>query len=147
MTGPVAGVDPSWPFVWNISHEVYFRPESGGVLLSPCDEGAIDACDPPIDPSTIELLAQKVAVCFPGLRDAQMVRSWACIRTFVPDREIVIGEDPKIRGVYWVAALGGSGVCLAPALSRLVPDLILDSRSNLLSEQEQRGMSPARFMD
>ena len=30
--------DPSWPFLWDVSTEVYFRPEEGGLLLSPCDE-------------------------------------------------------------------------------------------------------------
>ncbi len=145
QTGPVSGVDPAWPFIWNITHEVYFRPESGGVLLSPCDEGIIDPCDPPVDAATIDLLAHKVAACFPGLRDAEMRRSWACIRTFVADRQIVAGEDPKVRGFFWAAALGGSGVCLAPMLSYLMPDLILEGRSKLLSEAEQHTISPARF--
>ena len=145
LTGPVAGVDPSWPFVWNITHEVYFRPETGGVLLSPCDEGAIAPCDPPVDSATIEMLAHKVAICVPGLRDAHIHRSWACIRTFVSDREIVIGEDPKVRDFFWAAALGGSGVCLAPALSHLMPDLILDGKSSLLVDAEQQEISPARF--
>ncbi len=145
LTGAVDGINPSWPFVWNITNEVYFRPESGGVLLSPCDEGAIAPCDPPVDPATIEILAHKVATCFPGLRNAPMTRTWACIRTFVSDREIVAGEDPKVRGFFWAAALGGSGVCLAPVLSELMPDLILDERSKLLSDAAQRALSPARF--
>ncbi len=145
QTGPVAGVDASWPFVWNITHEVYFRPESGGVLFSPCDEGAIAPCDPPVDSATIEMLAHKVATCFPGLKNAHIVRSWACIRTFVSDREIVVGPDPGIEGFFWAAALGGAGVCLAPALSWLMPDLILDGRSSLLSETAQKAFSPGRF--
>lgn len=145
QTGPVAGVDKSWPFVWNITHEVYFRPESGGILLSPCDEGILAPCDPPVDPSTIELLAHKVAACFPGLQHSQMIRTWACIRTFASDRQIVAGEDPGLRGFFWAAALGGSGVCLAPMLSYMMPDLILEGRSGLLSEAEQRAISPARF--
>ncbi len=145
QTGPVAGVDPAWPFVWNITHEVYFRPESGGVLLSPCDEDAVQPCDPAVDGAAIDLLAEKVAACFPGLRDAEIRRSWACIRTFVADRRIVLGEDPKLRDFFWAAALGGNGVGLAPMLSYLMPDLILDGRTSLLSEAEQILVSPARF--
>jgi D-arginine dehydrogenase len=145
QTGSVSGVDPAWPSVWDITHEVYFRPESGGVLLSPCDEGPIDPCDPAVDPAMIELLARKVAVCFPGLRSAEMRRSWACIRTFVEDRRLVAGEDPLVRGFFWAAALGGNGVALAPMLSELIPDLIMEGRSGLLHPAGIRRISPARF--
>jgi D-arginine dehydrogenase len=145
QTGSVPGVDPAWPFVWDITHEVYFRPESGGVLLSPCDDGQIDPCDPPVDAATIEVLARKVAICFPGLRDAEMRRTWACIRTFVVDRQIAAGEDPRIRGFFWAAALGGNGVGLAPMLSELMPDLILGGRSGLLDDAGLRRISPSRF--
>jgi D-arginine dehydrogenase len=145
QTGPIAGVDPSGPFVWNISCEVYFRPESGGLLLSPCDEDAVPPGDPAADGAAIDLLARKVAACFPGLRDAEIRRSWACIRTFVADRHIVLGEDPKLRNFFWAAALGGNGVGLAPMLSYLMPDLILNRRTRLLSKEEQNQVSPARF--
>lgn len=145
QTGSVPDVDPTWPYVWDITHEIYFRPESGGVLLSPCDEGPIDPCDPPVDPEMIELLARKVAVCFPGLRNAEMRRTWACIRTFAADRRMVAGEDPRIPGFFWAAALGGNGVGLAPMLSELIPDLVLEGRSRLLDEAGLRRISPSRF--
>lgn len=145
LSGPLPGVRPEWPIVWNITSEVYFRPESGGVLFSPCDEDAIEPCDPPMDEAAIGLLAQKVSDCFPGLRDAEMRRSWACIRTFAPDRRIVLGEDPRVGGFIWAACLGGNGVGLAPMLSELMADLILDGRTSLLSEPEQREYSSSRF--
>ena len=146
QSGLLEDIDPSWPFVWDITHEVYFRPESGGVLLCPCDEGPIEPCDPPVDHSQIELLAEKVAVSFPGLKNVELRRTWACIRTFVEDRQIVVGPDPLLEGFFWVAGLGGNGVGLAPALSELVSDLILEHRTPLLTEIEMAAIAPGRFV-
>lgn len=39
------------PVVWAVDDEVYFRPESGGVLASPCDEEPHAAGVPPTDSS------------------------------------------------------------------------------------------------
>src|SRR3990172_5711176 len=38
VTEATGWASSNWPIVWDVSHEVYFRPESGGLLLSPCDE-------------------------------------------------------------------------------------------------------------
>jgi D-arginine dehydrogenase len=37
VSTPMDGVDASWPFVWDVDRGLYFRPESGGLLLSVCD--------------------------------------------------------------------------------------------------------------
>jgi D-arginine dehydrogenase len=145
QTGPLPGIDPSWPFVWDISHEVYFRPESGGVLLCSCDEGPIEPCDPPVDAAEIETLAEKVALHFPGLKSVELRRTWACIRTFVADRQLCLGPDPELEGFFWAAALGGHGVGLAPALSELIPDLLIDGETRLLSRSGLEAFSPHRF--
>ncbi len=145
QSGPLSGIDTSWPFVWDVTHGVYFRPESGGVLMCPCDEGRIEPCDPPIDNEQIGVLAEKIARCFPGLKNVEIRRTWACIRTFVEDRQIVVGRDPVLDGVFWVAALGGHGVGLSAALSELVPDLLLEGRTSLLPDSGVRAIAPSRF--
>ncbi len=145
QSGPLSGIDASWPFVWDISHGVYFRPESGGILLCPCDEGRMEPCDPPVDSAQIEVLAEKVARYFPGLKNVEIRRTWACIRTFMEDRHLAIGPDTRLEGFFWAAALGGHGVGLAPALSELIPDLLLDGCTSLLPESGVRAIAPARF--
>jgi D-arginine dehydrogenase len=124
-TGPLATVDPSWPFVWAVQDEVYFRPESGGLLLSPCDEEPFGPCEPPADPANRELLARKVAAAFPGLIDLPIMRSWAGLRSFVPDHRFVLGRDPQARRVFWAAGLGGHGVTTAWEVGRIVADAVL----------------------
>ncbi len=127
-TGPLAWVDPLWPFVWSVGDEVYFRPESGGLLLSPCDEEPFRPCEPPADPHSREVLAEKVARAFPALVDAPVMRSWAGLRTLARDRRFAIGPDPCNAAVFWVAALGGHGVTAAWEVGRLAADTVLRGR-------------------
>ncbi len=145
QSGPLPGINPGWPFVWDITHGIYFRPESGGVLLCACDEGPMEPCDPPVDAAEAGILAEKVARHLPGLSGVQLLRSWACIRTFSSDRGLIVGWEPETEGFFWCAALGGHGVGLAPALSELVSDMILDGRSPLLDDEGLSAISPDRF--
>jgi D-arginine dehydrogenase len=108
------------PVVWRVDDEVYYRPESGGVLASPCDALAWQAGAPPADDAALELLAAKLAGTAPALAGARVRRFWACLRTFAPDRELVVGEDPRVRGVYWFAGLGGRGMGVAPAAGEVL---------------------------
>ncbi|MBN1774700.1 MAG: FAD-binding oxidoreductase [Deltaproteobacteria bacterium] len=124
-TGPFPSVDPGWPFVWALGDEVYFRPESGGLLLSPCDEEPFEPGEPPADPENRALLARKVAATFPALVDLPVMRSWAGLRTFAPDRRFVLGRDPTAPRVFWAAGLAGHGMTCAWEIGRIVADSAL----------------------
>jgi D-arginine dehydrogenase len=111
------------PLVWVEDAAFYFRPESGALLLSPCDETPAPAGDPPTDPAAAELLAEKIARRAPGLADLAIARSWACLRTFAPDRRPVIGADPGVSGLFHVSGLGGFGMMCSAAVGELAADL------------------------
>ena len=125
-TGPLPAVDPTWPFVWALGDEVYFRPESGGLLLSPCDEEPMEPGEPTPDPENRALLARKVAAAFPALVDLPLMRSWAGLRTFAPDRRFLLGRDPEAARVFWAAGLAGHGVTCAWEIGRIVAESVLD---------------------
>jgi len=113
--------DPHSPVVWRLEDEVYFRAESGGLLASPCDETVWSAAQVlRTDPSAIVSLAQKLERMAPALADSQVQRAWACLRTFAPDREPVVGEDPRVRGLHWIAGLGGRGMSAGIALAEIL---------------------------
>jgi D-arginine dehydrogenase len=117
----------SHPVVWRLEDEVYFRPESTGLLASPCDELAWPAETPPSDPAQLQALTQKLQRTAPALANAEVQRAWACLRTFAPDRELVIGADPRAPGLYWLCGLGGRGMSVAPAAAELLADQIVRS--------------------
>lgn len=106
------------PVVWRFDDEVYFRPESGGVLASPCDERPTHpSVDPVEEADAKDALADKLQRLAPTLLERGVRRSWACLRTYAPDRLPVLGRDPRAEGVLWFAGLGGQGmsICLAAA--------------------------------
>jgi D-arginine dehydrogenase len=108
------------PVVWRLDDELYYRPESGGVLASPCDEVAWPASAPISDPAALETLASKLARTAPRLASSRIMRSWACLRTFAPDRELVVGPDERLAGLFWLGGLGGRGMAVAPAAGELL---------------------------
>ena len=143
ITKALNWVNPEWPIIWDITNEVYFRPESGGLLLSPCDETADRPGIPPTDASAAELLAEKLSRSFPAMPDLPIQNSWAGLRTLTPDRRFVIGWDPKIQGFIWVAGLGGHGVTVSSSAGRLAAEMIL--RENSPSESDP--FTPSRFLE
>jgi D-arginine dehydrogenase len=125
VSRPLEWVDSHWPFVWDVTHDIYFRPEGAGLLLCPCDQEELAPGDPPVDGSKQELLAEKIERYMPGLQSVAISRGWAGFRTLSRDGRFVIGWDTTVSGFFWVAALGGHGVTTSWAVGELAADLIL----------------------
>ncbi len=131
VTEPLAQVNQRWPVLWVVGEEFYFRPESGGLLMSGCDTvKVIPEQGEVTDHSEIERIAVKAARWLPSLADARVARAWAGMRTFAPDDLFVIGKDPRLQGLYWVAGLGGHGITCAPVVGNMAADCIVDGKSN-----------------
>jgi glycine/D-amino acid oxidase-like deaminating enzyme len=112
------------PLVWDLDVGYYMRPEGAGLLLCPCDETERPPEIPEIDPNAEELLVDKLLKYAPGLANVTLRRSWACLRTFAPDRLPIIGWDPDIRGLFHVSGLGGFGMTTSLAVGDIASTLI-----------------------
>lgn len=139
VTPPLSWVQTSWPFVLNASDGVYFRPESGGLMLCPCDEDEVPPGEALVNGAVIELLAEKFKLAYPDFPDVPISRQWAGLRTFADDGRFVIGRDPLVEGFFWVAGLAGHGVTTSAAVGRLAAEAILDGT-------EHAAFSPSRFL-
>lgn len=117
---------PDWPFIWDVAHQFYFRPEEGGLLLSPCDEDPIPVGECPVDSSVQGRLKQTLLRHLPTLADVEIVRAVAGFRTLTPDGRFIIGFDPKRQNLFWVAGLGGHGVTASYSIGDLASDILLD---------------------
>ena len=126
LSAPLPWVEKRWPFVWDVTHDLYFRPESGGLLLCPCDQDEMAPGIPPTDEAITESLFDKIKRHLPALSDVAVKRSWAGFRTLSADGRFVIGWDPKVRGFFWVAGLGGHGVTSSSSVGALAARLILE---------------------
>jgi D-arginine dehydrogenase len=131
ITEPLSQVNPRWPVIWVVGEEFYFRPESGGLLMSGCDAVKVTPEQGEVtDPAELERIASKASRWLPALGDARVARAWAGMRTFVPDDLFVIGGDPRLQGLYWVAGLGGHGITCAPTIGALAADWIAEGKSS-----------------
>jgi D-arginine dehydrogenase len=121
--GGIAGIDPDWPFVWNLEPEFYFRPDSPGLLFSLCDEEGDCALEPLVSASISERAAEFVWKELPAMRGAAERDVWSCFRARAPDGRFVIGWDPGCEGFFWVAGLGGHGVGSSWEVGRIAASL------------------------
>jgi D-arginine dehydrogenase len=128
VTAPDPRIDPGWPVVWSLSDRFYCRPESGGLLLSACDQDPIDpdACTPSY--GACEIIAERAARLLPELADLALARLWCGMRTMAADGRFVIGPDPDLAGLSWVAGLGGHGMVCAFEVGRLAAASLIGRR-------------------
>jgi glycine/D-amino acid oxidase-like deaminating enzyme len=132
VTEPSPRIDPAWPFIWDIDRGFYFRPESGGLLMCPCD--VVDAPDlaETVDPMALERTAMLASELIPSVGGLGVAHSWSGIRTLTPDDRFLIGFDPRLEGYFWLAGLGGHGIVGAPASSFIAADLLMKGRTELM---------------
>ncbi len=69
-------------------------------------------------------IAGKALRLFPFLRDAAVMRSYGGFRPFMPDHLPVIGEDPRMPGLWHAAGHEGAGIGLSLATAELIRDLM-----------------------
>jgi D-arginine dehydrogenase len=74
----------------------------------------------------------------------RLLASWAGLRTFSPDRVLVIGPDVREPTFFWLAGQGGYGFQSCPAASQLAADLIA-GRVPELEAGLVNALAPARF--
>lgn len=141
VTAETHAVARGAPWVWNGSAGYYFRREGAGLLLCACDQtpwGESQPMDPPVDPAAREALAVKYTAAVPALAEVRPTRAWAGLRVLTPDQRFVIGRDPRLEGLSWVAGLGGHGMTTACAVGELGADAVLGLDT-------PTPLSPARF--
>jgi D-arginine dehydrogenase len=132
-----------WPLFVSASEQWYAKPEAGKLFVSPADEDPVEPHDAwPEDMVLAEGLARyQQAVTVPVTR---VEKSWAGLRSFVPDRTPVVGFEPRAEGFFWLAGQGGYGMQTAPALAALSADLCM-GRTPSLNRNIIAALSPGRF--
>ena len=148
-TSPQEGTDATWPFVWDLSHDVYFRADGDHLTLCSCDEEPHPSSPPATSPEVAAELHRRLTLAFPRLAATGIERARACLRTFAPDRRYVIGPDPRLKGFFWIAGLGGTGATAAAAVGELAADLLaieMQAGGPALPDDARR-FDPARLLN
>lgn len=112
----------------------YIRPELGGeVLFGNSDLSDVEDADPDdyLNRATeafVDLTVERVGTRFPGFTDARITGSYAGCYDVTPDWNPVISRT-DIEGLVVAAGFSGHGFKIAPAVGRLIADLVIDGRS------------------
>ncbi len=132
--GLPAGVDARrWPSVNHVRGDWYFKPEGDGLLVSPADETPSAPCDAKPDELDVALALERVAEA--TTLPMRSVRStWAGLRTFAPDGELVLGPDPAEPTFVWCVGQGGYGIQSAAAAGQLTAELALGLQPDWTAE-------------
>ncbi len=119
-----------WPMIMGVGESWYAKPDAGKLLVSPADADPTTAHDAFADDMVLaEGLARYEAMVSEPV--TRVETNWAGLRSFAPDRALVLGPDPDQRDFIWGAGQGGYGFQTSPAASQLVANLVSGTSSAL----------------
>lgn len=133
----------SWPMLFGAGETWYAKPDAGKLLISPADEDPV----PPQDAWADDMVLAEGLARYQAMVTEPVTRvehNWAGLRTFAPDRSLVIGfaaDDPRF---FWQAGQGGYGIQTSPAASQLAADLIA-GHPPALDSATLNALNPGRF--
>ena len=115
---PPGGVDcRSWPCVADVDETFYFKPDAGILLGSPANADPVpphDVVPEELDIATGIFQIEQATT----LTIRRPLRTWAGLRSFVPDGALVGGFDPLLPGFFWCCGQGGYGIQTSPAMGQ-----------------------------
>ncbi|RQO49042.1 FAD-dependent oxidoreductase [Variovorax sp. KBW07] len=104
-----------WPMVFGADEGWYIKPDAGMLLGSPANAD-------PVDPQDVQPEELDIAFAIHRIEEATTLtirrptRTWAGLRSFVSDGDLVGGFAPDAPGFFWVAAQGGYGIQTSAAM-------------------------------
>ena len=113
---PPEGVDTTrWPMTAGLDEGWYFKPDAGMLLGSPANADPVEPQD--VQPEELDIaLAMHRIEEMTTLTVRRPTRTWAGLRSFVADGDLVGGFDADAPGFFWVAAQGGYGIQTSAAM-------------------------------
>jgi D-arginine dehydrogenase len=123
LFAPPQGLETArWPCVCGLGVDEgeswYFKPDAGALLGSPANADPVPPHD--VRPEELDIatgIARIEAMTTLAIR--RPTHTWAGLRSFVADGDLVAGFDASAPGFFWLAAQGGYGIQTAPAMGEL----------------------------
>ena len=112
------------PMVIDFDETWYFKPEVGQFLASPADETPSPPCDAQPEEMDIAIAVERIETAT-TLQIRRIKNKWAGLRSFVADKNLVVGYDQAVEGLFWLAGQGGYGIQTGESAGRLAASLAL----------------------
>ncbi len=122
------------PMIIDMSNGFHFRPEARGFLLAWNDPEETTGFKTDFDPGFIEKVLTRAAdrvPCFANL-PVNPKRAWAGLYEMTPDHHPILGQAPGVPGFFLANGFSGHGVMHAPATGKILSDLILAGKTDLI---------------
>jgi sarcosine oxidase, subunit beta len=126
----------------------YFRPDGPDKFLVGDFYGAR-----PVDPDSypqrasdesLEELIERASRRIPKLENAEVMRGVTGVYDMTPDSRPLLGEIPRINGLYVCAGFSGMGFKISPAIGIVMSELLLGGEATTV---DIRAFYPGRFAD
>ena len=118
------GLDAArWPLATGIAEDWYFKPDAGMLLGTPANADPVEPHD--VQPEELDIATGIHRIeQMTTLEIRRPARTWAGLRSFVADGDLVGGFDPAAPGFFWLAAQGGYGIQTSPAMGEACAALV-----------------------
>jgi sarcosine oxidase, subunit beta len=122
------------PMIIDMSTGFHFRPESRGFLLAWNDPEETPGYKTDFDPAFIEKILTRAADRIPVFENLAVnpKRAWAGLYEMTPDHHPILGESPTVPGFFFANGFSGHGVMHSPATGKILSDLILAGKTDLI---------------
>jgi D-arginine dehydrogenase len=121
---PPPGLDVTrWPSVVGADESWYIKPDAGVLLGSPANADPVPPHDVQPEELDIALAIDRIETAT-TLQIRRPIRTWAGLRSFVADGDLVGGFDAHVPGFFWVAAQGGYGIQTSAAMGQACAALL-----------------------
>ncbi len=124
ITAPTDVIHPDAPFYFDRDPPFYFRPESGGILMSVAEMDKCESLDPTLDWSSGPILAERAIRRSHRFDSIRIMRGWAGLRSMTLDNTAIIGPLPELEGFYFAVGFSGHGVMHAPVTGKIMASMI-----------------------
>ena len=130
---PVQDLRGPIPLTVDLRSGTYVHVErNGSILLGGGDHGDRRGFDERLDWSLLPRLIEAVTHRLPALEGARIRRGWAGLREMTPDELAIVGPVPGVGGFFVAAGFSGHGFMHAPAIGKLMAELILDGKASTI---------------
>jgi sarcosine oxidase subunit beta len=132
------------PMIIDMSNGFHFRPEARGFLLAWNDPEETPGYKTEFEPSFIEKILTRAADRVPVFENLAVnpKRAWAGLYEMTPDHHPILGEAAP--GFFCANGFSGHGVMHAPATGKILSDLILTGKTELI---DAKLLDLARFAE
>lgn len=122
-----------WPTVKDLTTptKIYFRPETGGVVLVGTGdhgdpiEDADSLRDDQVDLAHVDRIGALIAHRMPAFADAQFTAGWTGPYDITPDWNPIIGAVPGQEGLFVGVGFSGHGFKMAPTVGESLAQTVL----------------------